>query len=59
MTARPAVAVGITMEAGQGGRVAVAPIVGTPRIVVAASEIAAALGFAVGVLEALADADGD
>jgi alkylhydroperoxidase/carboxymuconolactone decarboxylase family protein YurZ len=59
MNAGTAVDVGITIEDVQGVLVAVAPIVGSPRVVVAASEIAAALGFAVGVLEALAEGDGD
>jgi alkylhydroperoxidase/carboxymuconolactone decarboxylase family protein YurZ len=59
MNAGTAVDVGVTLEDVQGVLVAVAPIVGTPRIVVAASEIAAALGFAVGLLEAMADDDGD
>jgi alkylhydroperoxidase/carboxymuconolactone decarboxylase family protein YurZ len=59
MNAGTAVEAGVTLEDVQGVLVAVAPIVGTPRIVVAASEIAAALGFAIGMLEALAESNGD
>jgi alkylhydroperoxidase/carboxymuconolactone decarboxylase family protein YurZ len=43
---------GVTLEDVQGVLVAVAPIVGTPRVVAAAGNIARALGFAVAVLEA-------
>ena len=45
--------VGITLEDVQGVLVAVAPIVGAPRIVAAAGNIARALGFAVAVAEEL------
>ena len=47
-----AVDVGITLEDVQGVLIAVAPIVGTARVVSAAANIARALGFAIEVLEA-------
>ena len=43
---------GVTLEDVQGILVAVAPIVGTARIMTAAGNIAAALGFAIAVAEA-------
>ena len=43
---------GITLDDVQGVLIAVAPVVGTPRIVAAASRITEALGFAIEVLEA-------
>ena len=42
-----AVDVGITLEDVQGILVAVAPIVGTPRVVAASGNLAVALGFAI------------
>ena len=44
--------VGVTLEDVQGILVAVAPIVGTARIMTAAGNITAALGFAIAVAEA-------
>lgn len=44
--------VGITLDDVQGILVAVAPIIGTPRVMAAAGNIASALGFAIAVLEA-------
>ncbi|MET1035251.1 MAG: carboxymuconolactone decarboxylase family protein [Arthrobacter sp.] len=52
-----AVDVGITLEDVQGILVAVAPIVGTPRIVAASGNLAVALGFAI-ALEAEAETEG-
>ena len=43
---------GVTLEDVQGVLVAVAPIVGTPRIVSAATNITEAFGFAVAIAEA-------
>jgi alkylhydroperoxidase/carboxymuconolactone decarboxylase family protein YurZ len=43
--------VGITMDDVRGMLVAVAPIVGTPRVVEASGNIARALGFAIEVME--------
>jgi hypothetical protein len=48
---------GVTIEQVQGILVAVAPIIGTPRTVVAGANIAAALGIAVTVLEAELEAE--
>ena len=45
--------VGVTLDDVQGILVAVAPIVGTARIMTAAGNIAAALGFAIAVAEEL------
>jgi len=47
---------GVTVEDVQGVLVAVAPIVGTPRVVSAAGSIAAALGIVVAIAEAEAEA---
>jgi alkylhydroperoxidase/carboxymuconolactone decarboxylase family protein YurZ len=47
MNAQTAAALGVTLEDVQGLLVAVAPIVGTARIVSAATRITEALGFAV------------
>ena len=58
LNARGAMEVGITLQDAQGILVAVAPIIGTPRVVEAASSLAAALGFAVG-LAAAADAEAE
>ena len=56
--------VGITIEDVQGVLVAIAPIVGTPRVLAGAGGITRALGFAVAVAEAeieamLAEADAE
>ena len=48
---------GVTVEDVQGVLVAVAPIVGTPRIVSAAGSIAEALGIVVAIAEAEAEAE--
>ncbi|GAA1497591.1 carboxymuconolactone decarboxylase family protein [Paeniglutamicibacter kerguelensis] len=58
LNARGAMEVGITLQDAQGILVAVAPIIGTPRVVEAASSLAAALGFAIG-LEAAAEAQAE
>ena len=47
LNAGTAVDVGITLEDVQGVLIAVAPIVGTARVVSAASNLTAALGFAI------------
>jgi hypothetical protein len=60
LNAGTAVDVGITLEDVQGILVAVAPIVGTPRIVAAAGNLGQALGFAIELeaeLEAEAEAE--
>lgn len=44
--------VGVTLEDVQGVLIAVAPIIGTPRTLLAAANITRALGFAVAILEA-------
>jgi alkylhydroperoxidase/carboxymuconolactone decarboxylase family protein YurZ len=53
---------GVTVEDVQGVLIAVAPVVGTPRVLTAATRITEALGFAISVLEAeaqeYANADG-
>ncbi|BCW71087.1 carboxymuconolactone decarboxylase family protein [Arthrobacter sp. NicSoilB8] len=54
-----AVDVGITLEDVQGVLIAVAPIVGTPRIVAAAGNVASALGFAVEMAEAELEAEAE
>ncbi len=51
--------VGVTVEDVQGVLVAVAPIVGTPRVVSAAGNIAKALDFAIEVAEAEAEAEAE
>jgi alkylhydroperoxidase/carboxymuconolactone decarboxylase family protein YurZ len=59
LNAGSAMDVGITLEDVQGILIAVAPVVGTPRVVAAASNLAQALGFAIGLesgLEAEAEA---
>jgi alkylhydroperoxidase/carboxymuconolactone decarboxylase family protein YurZ len=50
---------GVTFEDVQGVLVAIAPVVGTPRIVSAAANITETLGFAIAVMEAAADAGSD
>jgi hypothetical protein len=58
LNAGTAADVGITMDDVQGVLIAVAPIVGTTRVVAAAGNITRALGFAIAVVEAeLEDAD--
>ena len=54
-----AVDVGITLEDVRGVLIAVAPIVGTPRIVAAAGNLASALGFALEMAEAELEADAE
>jgi alkylhydroperoxidase/carboxymuconolactone decarboxylase family protein YurZ len=49
--------VGVTADDVQGVLVAVAPIVGTARVMSAAGNIARALGFAIAVAEASLDDD--
>lgn len=44
--------VGVTMEDVQGVLIAIAPIVGTTRVMTAGGNIARALGFAIAVAEA-------
>jgi len=51
--------VGVTVEDVQGVLVAVAPIVGTPRVVSAAGNIAEALDFAIDVAMAEAEAEAE
>jgi alkylhydroperoxidase/carboxymuconolactone decarboxylase family protein YurZ len=50
---------GITLEDVQGVLIAVAPIVGTPRIAAAAAHIAKALGIAIELAEAGLDVEAD
>jgi alkylhydroperoxidase/carboxymuconolactone decarboxylase family protein YurZ len=50
---------GVTAEDVQGVLIAVAPIVGTPRIVSAAQNISDALGFVVTIAEAEAEAEAE
>jgi hypothetical protein len=52
-----AVEVGITLQNVQGILIAVAPVVGTPRVMAAAGNIAKALGLAVALAEAESDDD--
>ena len=54
-----AVDAGITLEDVQGVLIAVAPIVGAPRIAEAAAHIATALGIAIELAEAELDAEAD
>lgn len=49
--------VGVTLEDVQGVLVAVAPIVGTARVVSAAGNIARALGFAIAAIDAELEAE--
>jgi hypothetical protein len=59
LNAGTAMDVGITLEDVQGILIAVAPIVGTPRIVAAAGNLGRALGFAIALeAEAGAEAEG-
>ena len=48
---------GVTLEQVQDVLVAVAPIIGTARVMAAAEHIAEALGFAIAVAEAVAEAE--
>jgi hypothetical protein len=57
MNLGPATDAGVTLEQVQGILVAVAPIIGTPRTVNAAANIASALGVAVMALEAELEAE--
>ena len=59
MNLGPAAYAGVTIEQVQGILVAVAPIIGTPRTVSAAANIASALGVAVMALEAELEAEED
>ena len=52
-----AVDVGVTLEDVQGVLIAVAPIVGTPRVVSAADNVAEALGLVIAIAEAEAEAE--
>jgi alkylhydroperoxidase/carboxymuconolactone decarboxylase family protein YurZ len=49
--------VGLTLQDAQGILIAVAPIVGAPRVVSAAGNIARALGFAIAAIEAELEAE--
>ena len=57
LNAGTAVDVGITLEDVQGVLIAVAPIVGTPRVVAATGNLASALGFALEMAEAEIEAE--
>jgi alkylhydroperoxidase/carboxymuconolactone decarboxylase family protein YurZ len=57
LNAGTAADVGLTIEDAQGILIAVAPIVGTSRVVSAAQNITQALGFAIAVLEAELEAE--
>jgi hypothetical protein len=57
LNAGTATDVGVTLEDLQGVLIAVAPIVGTTRIVAAATNIAKALGVVIAVVEAELDAE--
>mgnify|MGYP000262079078 CR=1 FL=1 len=59
LNAGTAMDVGITLEDVQGVLIAVAPIVGTPRIVAAAGNLASALGFALEMAEAELEAEAE
>jgi alkylhydroperoxidase/carboxymuconolactone decarboxylase family protein YurZ len=59
LNAGTAVDVGITLEDVQGVLVAVAPVVGTPRIVAASGNLASALGFALEMAEAELEAEAE
>lgn len=59
LNAGTAMDVGITLEDVQGTLIAVAPIVGTPRIVAAAGNLASALGFALEMAEAELEAEAE
>ena len=57
LNAGSAVEVGITVQDVQGILIAVAPVVGTPRVMAAGGNIARALGLAVALAEAELDDD--
>jgi hypothetical protein len=57
LNAGTAADVGITLADVQGILIAVAPVVGTPRVVAASGNITQALGFAVAVIEADLEAE--
>jgi hypothetical protein len=57
LNAGTAADVGVTLEDVQGVLVAVAPIVGTTRVVSASANITRALGFAIAVAEAELEAE--
>ena len=59
LNAGTAMDVGITLEDVQGVLIAVAPIIGTPRTVAAAGNVARALGFAIAAIDADLEAEGD
>ncbi|MFE4228977.1 carboxymuconolactone decarboxylase [Arthrobacter sp. NPDC056886] len=59
LNAGTAMDVGITLEDVQGILIAVAPIVGTPRIVAAAGNLASALGFALAMAEEELEAEAE
>src|SRR4051794_27096922 len=59
LNAGVAVETGITLEDVQGVLIAVAPIVGTARVVSAGTRITEALGFAIAVIEAEIEAELD
>ena len=54
-----AVDVGLTVEDVQGVLIAIAPIVGSPKVLEAAGTIAAALGIALAIDDALAEDGAD
>jgi alkylhydroperoxidase/carboxymuconolactone decarboxylase family protein YurZ len=57
--AKPAADLGITADDVQGVMIAVAPVVGAPRVVAASGNIMRALGFAIAVTEAEMSGNGD
>ena len=59
LNAGTAADVGITLEDVQGVLIAVAPVVGTPRVMSAAGNLTRALGFAILAAEAELEADAD
>ena len=59
LNAGTAMDVGITLEDVQGVLIAVAPIIGTPRTVAAAGNVARALGFAIAAIDADLEAEDD
>jgi alkylhydroperoxidase/carboxymuconolactone decarboxylase family protein YurZ len=59
MNAGAAMEAGVTLEDVQGILVAVAPIVGTARVMSASMNIAEGIGFAIGLVEAVLEAEAD
>jgi len=59
MNFEPSVELGLTLEDAQGLLVAVAPVVGTARVVSAAANLTDALGFVIDVVIAEAEAELD